>query len=96
MYRKQVWFWGTELDKGRTDVPNEQISVFSSTSTTDDNVYSAEVLIQDDRRIHATSIVQELRISIGSADNIMHEQFGYRKTCSRWVLRYVTEKHKAM
>lgn len=95
MSRKQVWFWCTEFDKGRTDLRDEERSGRPSTSTSDDNVCRAEALIQGDRCINLREIAQELNISFGSAQNIVHEQLGYRKTCARWVPRQLTDDQKA-
>jgi DNA-binding Lrp family transcriptional regulator len=95
MSRKQVWVWCTAFDNGRTDVQDEQQSGRPSTSTTDDNLCHIEGLIQEDRRIRVSDIADELNISVGTVHNIVHEQLGYRKKCSRWVPRQLTEVHKA-
>ena len=52
-------------------------------------------MIQSDRNFTLSKIVEELNISIGSANNIVHEQLGYRKTCAPWVPIQLTDEHKA-
>jgi histone-lysine N-methyltransferase SETMAR len=64
MSRKQVWFWCTAFDNGRTDVQDEQRPGRPSTSTTDDNLCRIEGLIQDSR-IRVSDIADELNISVG-------------------------------
>jgi hypothetical protein len=54
-----------------------------------------EGLIQESRRIRLRDIADELNISIGTVHNIAHEQLGYRKVCSRWVPKQLTEVHKS-
>jgi hypothetical protein len=54
-----------------------------------------EGLIQENRRIRLRDIADELNISTGSVHNIVHEQLGYRKVCSRWVPKQLTEIHKS-
>lgn len=74
---------------------DEQRSGLPSKSITDDNVCRAGALIQADRRIHVTDIAQELNISIGSAHITVYEQLGYRKTCTSWAPRHLTDEYKA-
>jgi hypothetical protein len=95
MSRKQVWVWCTAFDNGRTDVQDEQRSGRLSTSITDDNLCRIEGLVQEDRPIRVSDIVDELNISVGTVHNIAHEQLGYRKKCSCWIPRQLTEVHKA-
>jgi hypothetical protein len=96
MSRKQIWVWCTAFDNGRTDVQDEQRSGRPSSSTTDDNVCRIEGLIQENRRIRLRDIADEHNISIGTVQNIVHEQLGYRKVCSRWVPKQITEVHKSI
>jgi histone-lysine N-methyltransferase SETMAR len=95
MSRKHVWVWCTAFDNGRTDVQDEQRSGWPSTSTTDDNVCRIEGLIQENRRIRLSYIADERNISIGTVRNIVHEQLRYRKVCSRWVPKQLTEVYKS-
>jgi hypothetical protein len=92
---KHVWVWCTAFDNGRTDVQDEQQSGWPSTSTPDDNVCCTEDLIQESRHIRLRDIADELNISISTVHNIVHEQLGYRKVCSCWVPKQLTDVHKS-
>jgi hypothetical protein len=95
MSRKKVWVWCTAFDNGRTDVEDEQQSGRPSTSTTDDNVCRIEGLIQENRRIRLRDIADKLNISICTVQNIVQEQPGYRKVCSCWVPKQLTDVQKS-
>ena len=95
MSRKQVWFWCTEFDNGRTDLRDEERAGRPNTSTGDENACPTEAFIQNDRRITMSLIAEELNISLGSTHNIVHEQLDYRKTCARWIPRQHTEELKS-
>jgi hypothetical protein len=95
MSRKHVWVWCTAFNNGRADVQVEQRSGRPSTSTTDDNVRRTDGLIQENGRIRLHDIAEELNISIGTVHNIVLEQLGYGKVCSRRVPKHLTEVHKS-
>jgi hypothetical protein len=44
--------------------------------------------------ITLTNIADKLDIRCGSAYFIIHEDFGYRKICARWVPKQLTDEHK--
>jgi hypothetical protein len=53
-----------------------------------------EQRIRDYRRVTIDEIAVEFNMSHGSAYNIFHNDFGYRKVCSRWVPRQLLDDQK--
>jgi len=53
-----------------------------------------EQLVRDYRRVTIVEIALEFNMSHGSAYNIVHDDLGYRKVCSRWVPRLLSDDHK--
>jgi hypothetical protein len=64
------------------------------TSSSVTNVDCVNTLIQENRRITVSAVVNVLDISYGSSYSIMHGKLKYRKMCSRWVPKQLTEDHK--
>jgi AraC-like DNA-binding protein len=53
-----------------------------------------EQRICDYRRVTIDEIAVEFNMSYGSTYRIVHNDFGYRKACSRWVPRQLSDDHK--
>jgi hypothetical protein len=54
-----------------------------------------EQRIRDYRRVTIDEIAVKLNMSHGYAYNIIHDDLGYRKVCSRWVPRQLSDDHKS-
>ena len=54
-----------------------------------------EQRIRDYRRVTVDEIAVEFNMSHGSAYNIVHDDLGYRKVCSRWVRRQLSDHKRA-
>ena len=65
-----------------------------STSTSEEKTMQVQQMILANRRITIDEIAQSLQISFGSAQEIIHEIFGYNKVSARWVPKKLTEEHK--
>jgi len=50
--------------------------------------------IRDYRRVTVDEITTAFNMSHGCAYNIVHNDLGYRKVCSRWVPRQMSDDHK--
>jgi hypothetical protein len=81
-----------EFDSGRVNVMDEQRSGRRSTSA--DLVQDIDTAVQADRCVSIAQL--EIRFSLcrGTIWDIVHERLGYRKVCSRWVPRQLTDEHK--
>jgi len=53
-----------------------------------------EQRIRDYRRVTVDENVAEFNMSHGSVHSIVHNDLGYRKVCSRWVPRQLSDYHK--
>jgi len=53
-----------------------------------------EQRIRDYRRVAIGEIAVEFNMSHGSAYDIVHDDLGYRKVCSRWVPKQLSDDHK--
>jgi hypothetical protein len=94
MGQRKVYEWVERFKNGRWSVISEEQSgrlITSSTVTSVDRVYT---LIQENRRITVSAVANELDINYGSAYSIMHDEFKYRKLCSRWVPKQLKDDHK--
>jgi hypothetical protein len=50
--------------------------------------------IRDYRQVTTDKIFVAFNMSHGSGYNIVHNDLGYRKVCSRWVPRQLSDDHK--
>ena len=53
-----------------------------------------EQLIRDYRRVTVDEIAAAFNMSHGSAYNVVQNDLRYRKVCSRWVPRQLSDDHK--
>jgi len=79
---------------GRTSVMDAESSRRPSTSTTDEKLEEARVIILTDRRVTIQEIALKLGISQGTAYSLTHDILGFHKAAARWVPRHLTEEHK--
>ena len=54
---------------------------------TPENTRRVERLILDNRRVSVREISEELEISIGSVEEIIHKELNFNKVSARWVPR---------
>ncbi|GBN95840.1 hypothetical protein AVEN_164390-1 [Araneus ventricosus] len=64
---------------GKEDVKDEPRSGRPPTSTTPDNIERLRRMLADDRRLSLRMIAEELKISLDSVSNIIHEHLQKRK-----------------
>jgi transposase len=92
--QSKVYEWVERFKNGRTNVTGEDRSGGPITSSTLTNVDRVNTLIQENRQITVSAVANVLDISYGSTYSIMHDELKYRKVCSRWVPKQLTEDHK--
>lgn len=92
--KTQVYEWCSALRKGREVVANLPYARRPKTSVTDENVSAVEKLILEDRRSTVRDMAEELGISVGSIEQIIHKRLGYRKISARWVPRLLNFDQK--
>ncbi|GBN86603.1 hypothetical protein AVEN_12995-1 [Araneus ventricosus] len=71
--KKCVFEWIKRFRDGKENVKDEPRSGRPPTSTTPDNIERVRRMIADDRRLSLRRIAEELKISIDSVSNIIHE-----------------------
>ncbi len=90
----QVFHWCASFRKGREKVENEPHQRRPRTSVNDQNAKAVEKIILEDRRVNIRDIAEELDISVGSVETIIHERLGYRKITARWVPKLLNFEQK--
>jgi hypothetical protein len=84
--------WCREFDSGRVNVVDTQRSVRPSTSA--NLVQNIDADAQADRRVSIAQLEIRFNLSQSTIWDIIHERLGYRKVCSRWIPRQLSDKHK--
>ncbi|GBO18732.1 Putative uncharacterized protein FLJ37770 [Araneus ventricosus] len=77
--KKCVFEWFKRFRDGKEDVKDEPSSARPPTSTTPDNIERVRRMLADDRRLSLRMIAEELKISLDSVSNIIHEHLQKRK-----------------
>ncbi|GBL97478.1 Putative uncharacterized protein FLJ37770 [Araneus ventricosus] len=77
--KKCVFEWFKRFRDGKEDVEDEPRSGRPPTSTTPDNIERVRRMLADDRRLSLRMIAEELKISLDSMRNIIHEHLQKRK-----------------
>jgi hypothetical protein len=80
---------------GNTDIADHPRCGRPRTAATERNKQEVDELIRQDRRITFREITAQLGVGHHAVQKMM-KVVGYRKVCSRWVLRFLTgtEEHK--
>ncbi|GBN68842.1 hypothetical protein AVEN_18382-1 [Araneus ventricosus] len=73
---------GNHFRDGEEDVKDEPCSGRPPTSTTPDNIERVRRMLADDRRLSLRMIEEELKISLDSVSNIIHEHLQKRNECA--------------
>jgi reverse gyrase len=84
--------WCREFDGGRVKVMDEKRSGRPSTSA--DLVQHIDTAMQAGRGVIIAQLEIRSNLSRGTIWDTVHERLGYRKVCSRWVPRQLTDEHK--
>ncbi|GBM84867.1 hypothetical protein AVEN_20893-1 [Araneus ventricosus] len=79
--KKCVSEWFKRFRDGKEE--DEPRSVRPPTRTTPDNIERVRRMLADDRRLSLRMITEELKISLDSVSNIIHELLQKRKICAR-------------
>ncbi|GBN03918.1 Putative uncharacterized protein FLJ37770 [Araneus ventricosus] len=77
--KKCVFEWFKRFRDGKEDVKDEPRSCRPPTSTTPDNIERVRRMLADDRQLSLRMIAEELKISIDSVSDIIHEHLQKRK-----------------
>ena len=92
--KTRVYSWAKEFREGRDRVENQPHPRRPRTSVTPETTEQVEQLILNNRRIAVREISEEVGISIGSAEHIIHQELGFSKVSARWVPRLLTDEQK--
>jgi hypothetical protein len=57
-------------------------------------LFRIDAAVQADRRVSFTQLDIRFNLSRSTIWDIVQERLGYRKVCSRWVPRQLTDEHK--
>ncbi|GBM28808.1 Putative uncharacterized protein FLJ37770 [Araneus ventricosus] len=86
-----VFKWFKRFRDGKEDEPR---SGRPPTSTTPDNIERVRRMFADDRRLSLRMIAEELKISLDSVSNTLHEHLQKRKICARFVPHKLSDEQK--
>ena len=89
-----MYEWVERFQNGRQNVTDENRSGRPVDVATETVKQQIEQRIRDYRQVTIDEIAVELNMSHSSGYNIVHDDLGYRKVCSRWVLRQLSDDHK--
>ncbi|GBO30746.1 Putative uncharacterized protein FLJ37770 [Araneus ventricosus] len=86
--KKCVFEWFKRFRDGKEDVKDEPRSGRPPTSTTPDNIERVRRMLADDRRLSLRMTAEELKISLDSVSNIIHDHLQKRQKMSTLFLHY--------
>jgi transposase len=92
--QRKFYEWVERFKNGRTTVTGEDQSGRPITSSSVTNVDCVNTLVQENRQITVSAVANVLDIKYGSTYSVLHDELKYRKVCSRWVPKQLTEDHK--
>jgi len=86
--------WVERFRNGRQNVSDEHRSGRPVSVASETVKQQVEQRIRDYRRVTVDKIAALFNMSHGSAYSIVHNDLRYRKVCSRWVPRQLSDDHK--
>ncbi|XP_014768137.1 protein GVQW3-like [Octopus bimaculoides] len=89
-----VKYWHYQFKCGRTSVETAPIHGRQHSATDDNTIHKIEAAILDDRRITIRTLPQEVKTSVGSVENIIHDHLQMRKLSARWIPRMLIHFQK--
>jgi hypothetical protein len=89
----RVFSWAKSFREGRDRVENEPHARQPRTSVNPDNVLKIGELIRANHRITVLELLQEVGISVGSVEEILHNELKVRMR-ARWVPLLLSPEHK--
>jgi len=92
--RSRVFEWCARFRSGRQSVGDDVRAGAPHTAITDENISQVETCILADRRVTVREIANELSLSVGSVETIIHEHLKFSKVSARWVPKQLTDEHK--
>jgi hypothetical protein len=89
-----VFSWAKSFREGRDHVENEPHARRPRTSVNQENVLKIGELIRVNRRITVLELSQEVGISAGSVEEILHKELKVSKLSASWVPRLLSSEHR--
>ena len=86
--------WVERFQNGRQNISDEHRRGKPVSVATETVKQQIEQRIHDYRQVTIDEIALAFNMSHDSAYNIVHNDLGYRKVCSRWVPRQFSNDHK--
>jgi histone-lysine N-methyltransferase SETMAR len=90
----RVFSWAKSFREVRDCVENEPHVRRPRTSVNPDNVLKIGELIRANRRITVFELSQEVGISVGSVEEILHNELKVSKVSARWVPWLLSPEHR--
>ena len=90
----RVYEWVERFQNGRQNISEEHQRGRPASVATETLKQQIKQRIRDYRRVTIDEIAVAFNMSHNSAYNIVHNDLGYRKVCSRWVPSHLSDDHK--
>ena len=90
-----VKHWHRHFRCGRTSVESELIPGRLHSFADEGTIEKMEPLVMEDRMISVRQLAEEVKISVGSVEKILHDHLQLRKVCARWIPRILSSFQKA-
>jgi histone-lysine N-methyltransferase SETMAR len=89
-----VQTWAARFKEGRVSAEDDPRSGRPSSAITKTTVAAIRDLVLADPFLTIDEIAEEVGISHGSAHQILHDELGMRKLCSRWIPHLLSQSQK--
>jgi len=89
-----VFEWCARFRSGRQSVGDDVRAGAPRAAITNRNISQVETCILVDRCVTVREIANELSLSVGSVETIIHEHLKFSKVSARWVPKQLTNEHK--
>jgi transposase len=90
----RLYEWVQRFQNGSQNISDEHRKGRPVSVATETVKQQIEQRIHDYRWVTIDETAIEFNVSHGSVYNIVHNDLGYRKVCSRWVPRQLSDDHK--
>ncbi|KFM74607.1 Jerky protein, partial [Stegodyphus mimosarum] len=94
MKHRSVFRWFRDFCSGRSSTDDRPQPGQAPVVISQERVADVECFMKMNQRTTALERVEEISMSIGSMNTILHERLRYRKVCAQWAPKHLTEEQK--
>mgnify|MGYP003623259327 CR=1 FL=1 len=93
--KTQVFEWHKRFKGGHEDLEDSPRPGRPVTAKTEVNINTIDSIVREDRRITIAKVADIMHLSVGTVDDIIRNNLGYRRVAAKWIPHVLKDEQKA-